>query len=111
MQNFIPESYQWVLDYYEESIEPYIIENVFQISRRITLRILTFRRQTLRSTTSIHGRLSPGRWMTRLPLEDSNARKDAAGRQEIIANVEEQFKAYLEGLGITYGEPTEAAGD
>ncbi len=44
-------------------------------------------------------------------LEDSNARKDAAGRQEIIANVEEQFKAYLEGLGITYGEPTESAGD
>ena len=39
-------------------------------------------------------------------LADSNARKDAAGRQEIIANVEEQFKAYLEGLGITYGEPT-----
>ena len=106
------ESYQWVLDYYEESIEPYLVENVFQNFPEDYTDYSDL--QTANSEVSEQYKWPVIRGAMEDPeaaLDDALARQDAAGRQEIIANVEEQFKAYLEGLGITYGEPTESAGD
>ena len=104
------ESYQWVLDYYEESIEPYLIENVFQNFPEDYSSYSDL--QTANSEVSEQYKWPVIRGAMEDPeaaLDDALARQDAAGRQEIIANVEEQFKTYLEGLGITYGEPTEAS--
>lgn len=104
------ESYQWVLDYYEEAIEPYLIENVFQNFPEDYSSYSDL--QTANSEVSEQYKWPVIRGAMEDPeaaLDDALARQDAAGRQEIIANVEEQFKTYLEGLGITYGEPTEAS--
>lgn len=98
------ESYQWVLDYYEESIEPYIIENVFQnfpedYSSYSDLQTANSEVNEQYTWPVISGAMDD----PAAALADSNERKDAAGRQEIIANVKEQFAAYLEGLGLEYG--------
>ena len=96
-----------MLDYYEESIEPYIIDNVFQNFPEDYTEYSDL--QTANSEIHEQYRWAVIRGAMEDPeaaLDDALARQDAAGRQEILANVEEQFKTYLEGLGITYGEPT-----
>ena len=93
------ESYQWVLDYYEEAIEPYLIENVFQNFPEDYSSYSDL--QTANSEVSNQYKWPVIRGAMEDPeaaLDDALARQDAAGRQEIIANVKEQFAAYLEGL-------------
>lgn len=93
------ESYQWVLDYYKESIEPYIVENVFQnfaenYSSYSDLQTANSEVHDQYFWPVVRGAMED----PEAALDDALARKDAAGRQEIIANVKEQFAAYLEGL-------------
>mgnify|MGYP005767062945 CR=1 FL=1 len=93
------ESYQWVLDYYEEAIEPYIIENVFQNFAEDYSSYSDL--QTANSEVSEQYKWPVIRGAMEDPeaaLDDALARQDAAGRQEIIANVKEQFAEYLAGL-------------
>ena len=59
------ESYQWVLDYYEESIEPYIIENVFQNFPEDYSSYSDLQTANSESPNSTSGRSSAARWKTR----------------------------------------------
>ncbi|MCI6023898.1 MAG: DUF3502 domain-containing protein [Oscillospiraceae bacterium] len=92
-------SYQWVLDYYDEAIEPYLIENVFQNFPEDYTEYSDL--QTANNEVSqqykwpvIRGAMDN----VDEALDDALARQDAAGRQEIIAHVKEQFADYLAGL-------------
>ena len=92
-------SYQWVLDYYDEAIEPYLIENVFQnfpedYSSYSDLQTANSEIHNQYTWPVIRGAMDD----PEAALDDANARKDAAGRQEIIAHVKEQFADYLAGL-------------
>ena len=93
------ESYQWVLDYYEEAIEPYLVENKFQnfpedYSSYSDLQTANSETHTQYTWPVIRGAMDD----PEAALDDANARKDAAGRQEIIEHVKEQFADYLAGL-------------
>lgn len=93
------ESYQWVQDYYEKAIEPYLVENVFQNFAEDYSSYSDL--QTANSEVSEQYKWPVIRGAMEDPeaaLDDALARQDAAGRQEIIANVKEQFAEYLEGL-------------
>lgn len=93
------ESYQWVLDYYEEAIEPYIIENKFQNFPEDYSSYSDL--QTANSEVSSQYKWPVIRGAMEDPeaaLDDALARQDAAGRQEIIEHVKEQFADYLAGL-------------
>lgn len=92
-------SYQWVLDYYEEAIEPYLIENVFDnfpedYSEYSDLQAANAEVHDQYFWPVVRGAVED----PEAALDDALARKDAAGRQEIIANVKEQFAAYMEGI-------------
>ncbi len=92
-------SYQWVLDYYEESIEPYIVENVFQnfaenYSSYSDLQTANAELHNQYKWPIIRGAMED----PEAALDDALARQDAAGRQEIIEHVKEQFADYLAGL-------------
>lgn len=92
-------SYQWVLDYYEEAIEPYLIENKFQNFPEDYSSYSDL--QTANSEVSNQYKWPVIRGAMEDPeaaLDDALARQDAAGRQEIIEHVKEQFADYLAGL-------------
>ena len=107
------ESYQWVLDYYEESIEPYIVENIFQnfpedYTSYSDLQTANSEVHDQYTWPIIRGSVDD----PVTALADANARKDAAGRQEILENVKEQFDVYVAGLEGGSGDASaDEAGD
>ena len=88
-----------MLDYYEEAIEPYIIENKFQnfpedYSSYSDLQTANAELHNQYKWPIIRGAMED----PEAALDDALARQDAAGRQEIIEHVKEQFADYLAGL-------------
>lgn len=94
------EAYNWVLDY-EKKMDQYEVDNYFEgfpedyasYSAQVTAMSEVNTQYTwplLRGTMDdVAGAIA-----------DVNKRLDAAGRQEVVANVIKQYNAYLDGMGV-----------
>jgi putative aldouronate transport system substrate-binding protein len=93
--------YQWVLDYNKNKLAPFEVTNYFEgfpedytaYNDRVTAMSEV---NTQYTWPILHGAVpDPVRAM-----EEVNRRLDAAGRQDVVKSVMEQYNAYLDGLGV-----------